>query len=83
MELCCSVCVCQHIRDHHHLALAGELLPAGDTAAPASVGVCGEGVSSMGECGDQDTVTERGADMCHTEASVSVSRILAHLGPVL
>ena len=48
MELCCSVCVCQHIRDHHHLALAGELLPAGGAAAVASVGVCGESVSMGG-----------------------------------
>ena len=27
--------------------------------------------AAWGECGDQDTVTERGADMCHTGALVA------------
>ena len=55
MELCCSVCLCaSSICDHHHLALAGELVPAGDPAAPASVGtvvVCVARVSPGGVWG--------------------------------
>ena len=55
MELCCSVCLCaSSICDHHHLDLAGELVPAGDPAAPASVGtvvVCVARVSPGGVWG--------------------------------